>query len=128
MEFTDKIDRYYVVGPSLTIGKKNNTKYNLRGTKVMCYKLHSPEELLFLGQSWVYWLVHRYVHRFGVDLVKFRNDGSSNFYLPHKRDGYYTRCKFQVGYEYSLDRLVIGSSGEIYYSGDHYQSFQQITW
>jgi hypothetical protein len=124
----EKVDRYYVVGPSLTIGRKNQKNYNLRGTKVMCYKLNNPSELQLLGQSWVYWLVHRYINNFGVDVVKFRNDGKGSACLPKRHDGFYIRCKFKVDFQYELDILVIGESGVIYYTGDHYQSFQQITW
>lgn len=49
--------------------------------------------------------------------------------LPQESDGYYSEYTVETPGATSrgLQRLVIGNNGEVYYTGDHYQSFLRVT-
>ena len=65
------------------------------------------------------------LHQFRDDGIVFENRESR---LPQKASGYYNEYVHPTAGEYGpgAQRIVTGANGEVYYTPDHYRTFQRV--
>lgn len=113
---------YDIVGPEVVIGN-----FRLRGVSVVSLALDDYSgKILKSWETYIDYNVYLFHHHRHKNVKTFINDGrNGGSVLTSRPCGYYKRLRTSNNM-YTVERLVIGCGGEVYFTGNHYQSFVQV--